>query len=124
MTIRGQYEKEMDDLQKKIESFARMQAEKYGLEITVEESDVFPETFNHKESIEKIRRIAAEKGLKVAELADPIRTSEDFGYFLKAAPGALIWLGAGMECAPLHAEDFDYNDNLMEKSVDLFLSLI
>lgn len=124
MTIRGQLEKEMDDLQARIQDFARQQAEEYGLDVTFEESDVFPETFNHAESVEKIRRIAAEKGWKTVELEEPIRTSEDFGYFLKKAKGALIWMGAGMECTPLHSEDFDYNDRLIEKSVDLFLSLM
>lgn len=124
LTIRGQIENEMNDLQGKIEDFAKRQAEEYGLEITIEESDVFPETFNYGECIEKIREIATSKGWKTAELKEPIRTSEDFGYFLKKAPGALIWLGAGTECAPLHSEDFDYNDNLIEKSVDIFLSLI
>lgn len=124
LTVRGQYESELNDLQAKLEDAARAQAEEYGLEVDFAYYDVFPETYNHEESIEKVRRIAADHGWKVVELADPIRTSEDFGYFLKKAPGALIWMGAGMECTPLHSEEFDYNDNLIARTVEFFKTLL
>ena len=124
LTIRGQIEAEMDRLQAQIEAFARKEAERYGLEIDFAYHDAFPETFNHKESIEKVKQIAAEKGWKTEELSDPIRSSEDFGWFLKKAPGALIWMGAGFDCTPLHSADFDYNDRLIERSVDFFEGML
>ena len=124
LTIRGQIEAEMNRLQKQIEAFAEEQAREYGLEIGFRYYDAFPETFNHKESIEKVRIIAAEKGWKTLDLEAPIRSSEDFGYYLKKAPGALIWMGAGTDCTPLHSEAFDYNDRLIERSVDFFRSLL
>ncbi len=124
LTIRGQIEEEMDKLQDWIEAFAKEQAHRYGLEISFNYYDAFPETFNHKESIDKIRRIAEEKGWKTLDMEAPIRSSEDFGHYLKKAPGALIWMGAGFDCTPLHSEDFDYNDRLIERSVDFFCSLL
>ncbi|WP_425755186.1 M20 metallopeptidase family protein [Ihubacter sp. rT4E-8] len=123
MTIRGQIEAEMDSLQAQIEDFARGQAQRYGLAIQFDYYDAFPETYNHRESIDKVRRLAEEHGWKTEDMPDPIRSSEDFGWFLKKAPGALIWLGAGFACTPIHSEDFDYNDNLIEKSTEIFWAL-
>lgn len=123
MTIRGQIETEMDSLQAQIEEFARKQADAYGLDIQFDYYDTFPETYNHKESIDKIRKIAEAHHWQTQDMTDPIRSSEDFGYFTKKAPGALIWVGSGFDCTPLHSEDFDYNDHLIEKSVEIFKAL-
>lgn len=123
LTIRGQIEAEMDSLQAQIEEFAKARAAEYGLDITFDYYDAFPETFNHAQSIEKVRRVAAEKGWKTEDMPEPIRSSEDFGHYLKKAPGALIWMGAGFDCTPIHSEDFDYNDRLIEKSVEFFKAM-
>ena len=124
LTIRGQIEEEMNALRDCIEDFAKAQAQQHGLSLETAYHDVFPETYNHRESIERIRKIAASKGWKTQALEDPIRSSEDFGWYLKKAPGALVWMGAGMECTPLHSSEFDYNDNLIERSIMFFQSLL
>lgn len=124
LTIRGQIEDEMNALRDRIENFAKEQAQQYGLLLETAYHDVFPETYNHGESIEKIRNIADEKGWKTQTLENPIRSSEDFGWYLKKASGALVWMGAGMECTPIHSAEFDYNDNLIERSVLFFQSLL
>lgn len=124
LTIRGQIEAEMDAMQKEIEDFAKVQAEAEGLEVEFHFYEAFPETYNHPESVDKLKAIAAKHDWPVNEMEDPIRSSEDFGYYTKKAPGALIWLGAGEEWPPIHSEDFDYNDDLIEKTADLFWALI
>lgn len=124
MTIRGQHEEEMNALQAQIEEFAMAQAGKYDLGIELNYYDVFPETYNHPESIEKIRALAKEHGWTVNEMKNPIRSSEDFGYYLKKAPGAMIWLGAGEDWPPIHAEDFDYNDKLIAVTLEIFHGLL
>ena len=124
LTIRGQIEDEMNALRDRIENFAKEQAQQYGLLLETAYHDVFPETYNHGESIEKIRNIADEKGWKTQTLENPIRSSEDFGWYLKKASGALVWMGAGMECTPIHSAEFDYNDNLIERSILFFQSLL
>lgn len=123
LTIRGQQEAELDRMELELVEFARKQAENYGLEIDFQYYDVFPETYNHKESIDKIRRIAEEKNWSITEMEAPIRSSEDFGYFTKKAPGALVWIGDGEDWPPLHSEGFDFNDKLIEKITDLFWAL-
>ncbi|MGF6376289.1 amidohydrolase [Clostridiales Family XIII bacterium PM5-7] len=124
LTIRGQHEAEMNMLQEQIEAFAKNQAEAYGLELEKHIYEAFPETYNHPESIEKIRALAVEKGWPITEMQNPIRSSEDFGYYLKKAPGALIWLGAGENLPSIHAEDFDYQDELIPVTLEIFNGLL
>lgn len=124
LTIRGQKEEELDAMQKEIESFAAARAEEDGLGVQFRFYDEFPETANHRESVEKLKRIAEQQGWPVNEMADPIRSSEDFGYYLKKAPGALIWLGAGEDWPPIHSEEFDYNDRLIARTAELFWALV
>ena len=123
LTIRGEYERELLMLEEEILSLAKREAEEMGMELEVLYADEFPEVYNDSASIAKLREIAKEKDWMLNEMTDPIRASEDFGYFLKKAPGALIWLGAGENWPAIHSEDFDYNDGLIEKTVDLFWEL-
>lgn len=124
LTIRGQIEEEMDAMEQEIEAFAKAQAEAESLDLDIHFYEAFPETYNHPESIAKLRAIAKDRGWPVNEMADPIRSSEDFGYYTKKALGALVWLGAGEDWPPIHSEDFDYNDDLIAKTADLFWALI
>lgn len=124
LTIRGQIEAEMDAMEQEIREFAAAQAETEGLKLELHFYEAFPETYNHPESVDKLKAIAAQQGWPVNEMEDPIRSSEDFGYYTKKAPGALVWLGAGEDWPPIHSEDFDYNDALIERTAALFWALI
>ncbi len=123
LTIRGEYEKELLMLQEEILKLTKSEVEKEGLEWEVSFYDEFPETYNAPEAIAKLKEIAMERDWPLNEMTDPIRASEDFGYYLKKAPGALIWLGAGENWPHIHSEAFDYNDGLIEKTVELFWEL-
>lgn len=124
LTLRGQQEAELDRMEQELLAFAQKQAQTDGLGFAVQYYDVFPETYNHPESVEKLRRIAREKGWHITEMPAPIRSSEDFGYFLKKAPGALVWIGAGENFPPIHSEDFDFNDGLIERICALFTAIV
>ena len=55
----------------------------------------------------------------------PMRPSEDFGGF--GGPGvelAMIFLGAGLDCPPLHAPDYDFPDALIAPGVALFGTIL
>lgn len=124
MTIRAQQETELDALQNNLEDIAVKQAKEYGIECEIKYNDVFPETRNHEESIDKIRKIASKMKCPINEMESPLRTSEDFGYFLKRAKGAMVWLGSGEKQSALHSVEFDFNDELIPIGVDLFKNLI
>lgn len=123
LTIRGEYETEMRRLETELLELAKHEAEREELELEVLYDDEFPEVNNASCAISKLRDIAAERGWPLNEMAQPIRASEDFGYYLKKVPGALIWLGAGESWPVIHSEAFDYNDGLIEKTVELFWEL-
>lgn len=124
LTIRALYEEEMDALQLKLEALAKAEAEKYGLEVSFSYQDYFPETKNYKESNEKIRKACHSKGMQIIELDKAYRASEDFGHYTKLTKGAMCYIGNGYGYPHIHTSDFDYRDELIKITVELFKGLI
>jgi len=59
----------------------------------------------------------------------PWSASEDFGTFLKHVPGCLMFIGSGKsivasENISLHNSAYDYNDDILETSAEVFAELI
>lgn len=123
LTIRALYQVEMDKLRENLESIARSEAEKYGLGVSFEYNDVFPETCNYSESADKIRRVSLEKGMQLVEMKEAFRGSEDFGEYLKHTKGAICYIGNGEDYAPVHTYNFDFRDDIIETAVELFNGL-
>jgi len=124
MTIRAEEEREMDLLQKMLIEEAERQAKLSQLGFNWQEQDVFPETFNHTESANKVRRAAENLDFKLVELTQASRGSEDFGYFTKKAKGAIFYVGNGEEYPPLHSQEYDFLDEIIPTAVQMFLQLI
>ncbi|HWQ57740.1 MAG TPA: amidohydrolase [Clostridia bacterium] len=123
LTIRAEHEAELDQLQARIEQEARAQAERYGLECSFSFEDSFPETVNEKASVDKV--FAAAKALGYPCVVKPgNRASEDFGHFLKKAPGALFFIGGGADRPSFHTSYYDFTDSIMETAVEVFKKLI
>lgn len=124
MTIRGEYEEEMDALQEKLEEEARKNAAEYGLECEFSYCDAFPQTLSHPESNEKIRKAAAELDLPVHEIPKALRGSEDFGHFTKLAKGAMFFMSYGEDKPMIHTSKYDFDDDLIEPVVELYRKLL
>ncbi|MDP4106690.1 MAG: amidohydrolase [Bacillota bacterium] len=124
MTIRALYEEELDRLQENLESFAKAQAEVFGLKVSFQYNDEFPETFNHKESANRIRLAAKAKGIELVELKEATRASEDFGHYTKLTKGAFCFIGNGEDYPHLHTNEYDFRDELIEIGVELFMGLV
>lgn len=124
LTIRALYEDEMDDLQKNLENLAKKEAEKYGLKVSFSYQDYFPETKNHKESNDKVRKICHDEGIQIGELKEAYRFSEDFGHYTKFTKGAICYIGNGYGYPHIHTQGFDYRDELIKTTVELFKGLI
>ena len=122
VTLRGQYEEEMNRLQTRLDNLAFGLASEYGLDYHTEFCDYFPESVNHSTSAEKIRKVCRSLGIKIHEFPHPKRGSEDFGYFTKAAPGAYFNIGAG-NITPHHMVTFDFPDEIIKTAVDVFYEL-
>ena len=123
LTIRALYEDEMDRLQKNLEDLAKAEAEKYGLKVNFSYNDCFPETVNHKESTDKIRKVCKDKGFELLEMKEAFRGSEDFGHYTKLTKGAICYIGNGEEYASLHTCEYDFRDENIEIAVELFKGL-
>jgi amidohydrolase len=123
MTIRALYEKELDRLQENLENFAKVQAEEFGLKVSFQYNDEFPETFNHKESADSIRLVAKAKGMELVEVKEAFRASEDFGHYTKLTKGAFCFIGNGEDYPHIHTHEYDFRDELIESGVELFKGL-
>src|SRR6056297_3290037 len=124
LTLRAQYEAELERLQQDIEGHARQEAARYGLHYNAEESDVFPETVNPNKSIQKVAAACGQIGIPVRHLPEAFRGSEDFGYYLKYHKGCIFFIGSGEESPGLHTTGFDFPDTLIEPAVEIFKALI
>jgi len=123
LTIRSLHEADMERLQKDLQRVAPPPPREHGLELSFSFNDVFPETVNHKESSDKIRRVCREKGFRLLEMQEAHRGSEDYGYYTKQIPGALCYIGNGEDYPPVHTHDYDFPDAIIETVVELFKGL-
>lgn len=123
MTLRAEIEEEMMEMEQKILTFAQVQAEKYGLQISHRIFDYFPETRNSDEELGRVLAAAAKLQLPAREMPELWRASEDFGWYLKKCPGAMFYVGTGEDWPALHTKEYDFNDRILRPAVDLFLEL-
>ena len=122
LTLRAEFEEELDRLRSRLETLAQEKAATHGLGCCFAYEDPFPETRNHPQAAAKVRQAARQLGIPVEEMKERFRASEDFGHYTKQIPGAMFYLGSG-DTAPLHTEGFDFPDRLIETAADLFLQL-
>jgi metal-dependent amidase/aminoacylase/carboxypeptidase family protein len=56
-------------------------------------------------------------------LENGFRWGEDFGLFTQQIPGAMFGLGAGNTCPPLHSDDYQFPDELIETGSKMFYQI-
>ncbi len=122
LTLRGQYEAEMDRLIRRVDNLAFGLASEYGLTYRKEFCDYFPENCNHPESAQKVRDVCEKLGIPVHAFPHPKRGSEDFGHFTKATKGAFFNIGAG-DITPHHTVTYDFPDDIMPVALAVFKAL-
>ena len=84
-------------------------------EVHIEEFDRFDENYSDPELVEEtIKRIG---GLEY--LPEPIRASEDFGFYKQFAPCMFFFVGMG-DCPSLHNDLYKFDDDIIETGVELF----
>ncbi|MDR2178158.1 MAG: amidohydrolase [Treponema sp.] len=123
LTIRGQFDHDLEALKNRIEEKTRERAEYHGLEYGFDFRDSVPALHNHRESADKVRRAARRLGLATLDLRTPARGSEDFAWYTKRTRGAMFWVGAGEGRAPIHTAGFDFNDAIIPTVADLYRAL-
>jgi len=120
LTIRALYEDELLKLKNRLENMALEFGKNNGLEVAFSYNDCFPETINHKESSDKIRQAVRAKGLKLNEMSQAFRCSEDFGWYTKYVKGAIFFVGNGEDYPAIHTCQYDFRDGVIEAAVEVF----
>lgn len=123
-TLRTVSNGQMESLIEKASAIARRAADEPQLQCSIEFSDSFHACDNDPWLIDQYRRSAAELGLAVTELDEPLRFSEDFGEYGNSARSAMFFLGAGTEHPALHNPEYDFPDELLRSGTMMFLSTL
>ena len=124
MTLRAEVESEMKAMEKAVLTYSERAASDAGLGIKWSIHDYFPETRNHDAPMDKVLVAARKNKMPAIPMEEIWRASEDFGYYLKICPGAMFYIGNGEQYPALHTAEYDFNDRILEKAVDLFAALI
>ncbi|MEM9580880.1 MAG: amidohydrolase [Pseudomonadota bacterium] len=99
----------------------------HGVRADVSYRAEFIETRNAAEPARAVLRAAKAAGLEAQRRAEPMSFSEDFAHFAAAVPGCFLLLGNGTEGAygqPLHADDYDFNDDLLPIGAQLWSAIV
>ncbi|KIN79047.1 amidohydrolase [Sulfitobacter mediterraneus] len=99
----------------------------HGVEVAVSFNTEFIETVNAPEPVEAVLSAGQTRGLEVIGDREPMSFSEDFAHFSAAIPGCFLLLGNGTEGAngrPLHASDYDFNDDLSHIGAAFWTQLV
>ena len=123
LTCRGEREADMLLLTENLEKTAREFAQRDGLTLDISLHDVFPETVNHHDAVARVHAACEKLGYPLHEMPEPMRSSEDMGHFLKAATGALFLVHTG-ERPPIHTPEYDFDDSIIEQTVEIFKALV
>ena len=124
VTLRAGFEADMKRLENRLREKAVFLAERDGLTVQWQECDIFPETVNDSVCVGAVRQAAQKNGFLLEELQEPFRASEDFGYYLKACPGAMFYIGNGVDYPQIHTVGYDFNDRILETAVEMFIRIV
>ena len=124
LTIRARENEDLKLLQQRIEDSARAKAQADGVKVHFAEQDAFPATVNAPETVAKLDPYLRAQGFAVRTLAEPMRWSEDFGWYLLKKPGFFFGLGAGENQAGLHTEDYVFPEELLQKGIAVWNAVI
>lgn len=122
-TLRASTDNGMADLRQQAMQIVRDAAVARGLAADFDWQDDFAASVNDPQATALMAEAARAAGLQLSDADLPLRASEDFGRFGSRGRCAMIFLGAGADRPPLHAQDYDFPDDLIAPSATLFHAL-
>ena len=99
----------------------------HGIQATVTFNTEFIETINADAPTQAVYRAAEAAGCDLIRNRPPMSFSEDFAHFCAAVPGCFLLLGNGEDGPngqPLHASDYDFNDDLLPIGAEFWVRLV
>ena len=88
-----------------------------GCTVNIYMNDGYPAVMNPVELYDRVRKLVAFR-----ELDAPSMITEDFSWYQKTLPGLFFFLGLG-DTPALHADDFNFNEDVLTKGADFFEAL-
>lgn len=85
-----------------------------GCAVNIYMNDGYPAVMNPVDLYDRVR-----KAVPFSELEKPSMITEDFSWYQKSLPGLFFFLGLGNTPA-LHADDFNFNEEILAKGADFF----
>ncbi len=99
----------------------------HGVSVEMSFNTEFIEAINAETPTVPVVRVALAEGLETIPDRPPMSFSEDFAHFSAAVPGCFLLLGNGTDgpnAQPLHAADYDFNDDLLPIGAALWAALV
>ena len=127
-TLRSLSEETRCLLERRVERIAHGIAEAHGCRATCDLQRGYPVTVNHPAAVGRFRSVALEAlgEARVHHMAAPVMGGEDFAFYGAHVPSCYWTLGlapGGAPYPPLHAPDFDFNDDAIATGVELMCCL-
>lgn len=124
LTLRAHRQEDLDALIAQITDHARAACAAAGMNCTFERRDPFPDTTNDPDAVAQSRAAWDKAELPVRELAEPMRWSEDFGWYLKHVPGMFFGVGIGEDHPGLHTQEYTFDDSIIARAVEALHALL
>ncbi len=123
-TLRAKSETLLQALKNDTEYIVRTEVDKTpGLSYDIHWLEYFAGGQNSAKAVEIVRKAAADNGLTYIEKEVPFTWGEDFGLLTQHYPGTLFGLGSGTDTPPLHHQNFDFPDEIIETGVKMMVSI-
>lgn len=122
-TLRTENDDAMLILVERAVKLVKEKATSASLGIDISWSDEFVASANDPGACDMVRKAAATAGLKIINLAEALRLSEDFGQFSCRMPGVMFGLGAGENYPGLHQADYDFPEELIHIGSNIFMEI-
>lgn len=123
-TLRTYNDELLTSLKERCVRIAESIAQTYDLSIDHRWVEPFAATNNAPQAVDVIRKAARTQGFNIKEKENPFSWSEDFGHFTREIEGAMFGLGVGKEHAALHAESYDFPDQVISTGTRMFMQII
>lgn len=105
-----------------VERAALAADDKYGTDHSIVTHSVYQPLINHALAVDKVRSVMGDRCVAV----EARNTAEDFSEYLLKVTGCMVWLGIGSDghTAPLHSEEFSFDERSLLTGTELFMKLI
>lgn len=123
-TIRSYEEEVRAKVKERVKVIAEQTALAHGCTAEVKFEDRYPATINHSTNALYVRQAAA-RAFGADQVVDfnPSVASEDFSYFLRRCPGAMVFVGNGPSTM-LHKANYCFHEPNVQRGVTLWLTLL